>query len=358
MGVKPLKLMPDIITKLAYQTFQQSKSYFSLAHTSLSNQLRQLINPPQEVKTQGLGAELLESISMRMDALLERDWADAEAGVYPKELLFDNAWDDFFRYYPLMWVDIPSMWERMNNRQYHIFSPEIDTANYPRYYLQNFHHQTDGYLSDASANLYDLQVEILFGGTADAMRRRVIAPLRSALDATQVNRVLDVACGTGRMLKMLHDSLPNTALCGVDLSPAYLRKANTLLSQSKGNLPQLFQANAEVLPFADSYFEAVVSVFLFHELPAHVRQNVINECYRVMKPGGVLVFCDSIQVSDSPEFRVSMENFSVVLHEPYYRHYITDDLNTRLMDAGFVEVENQVHFCSKYWIARKPEPNS
>lgn len=358
MGVNPLKPMPDTFTKLAYQTFQQGKSYFSLTHSSLSGQLRQLLNPPREIKTRKLDAELLEMISNRMNTLLERDWEDAEAGIYPKELLFDNAWDDFFRYYPLLWLDTPSIWERINNRQYHVFSPEIDTANYPKYYLQNFHHQTDGYLSDASANLYDLQVEILFGGTADAMRRRIIAPLKSALDATHLNKVLDVACGTGRTLKMLLDSLPNVSLHGVDLSPAYLRKANALLSQTKGNLPQLIQANGEALPFLDSYFEAVVSVFLLHELPAQARQNVINECYRVMKPGGVLVFCDSIQVSDSPELQVSMENFPVIFHEPYYRHYITDNLNARLTDAGFVQIENQVHFFSKYWIARKPESGS
>ena len=46
-----------------------------------------------------------------------------------------------------------------------------DPSLYPDYY-QNFHHQTDGYLSDHQA-LYDLQVEILFNGSADAMRRRV-----------------------------------------------------------------------------------------------------------------------------------------------------------------------------------------
>lgn len=47
--------------------------------------------------------------------------------------------------------------------------------------MQNFHHQTNGYLSDLSANLYDLQVEIFFGGLADAMRRYILAPLKRGL---------------------------------------------------------------------------------------------------------------------------------------------------------------------------------
>jgi ubiquinone/menaquinone biosynthesis C-methylase UbiE len=108
-----------------------------------------------------------------------------------------------------------------------------------------------------------------------------------------------------------HDSryLPKASLYGVDLSPTYLRKANELLSEKPAVFPSWFRANAEALPFVDNYFEATVSVFLFHELPAEARQNVINEAYRVTKPGGTFVICDSIQMMDSPEFKVAMENF-------------------------------------------------
>jgi ubiquinone/menaquinone biosynthesis C-methylase UbiE len=348
--------MPDTLTKLAYQTFQQSKTYFGLTHKTISTQLMQAINPPQK-KTQALDVKTLQLLQQRVNALLEVDWQDAEAGVYPKELLFDNPWSDFFRFYPLMCLDLPAIWERANSRNYQTFTDDIDTSGYPKYYLQNFHHQTNGYLSELSANLYDLQVEILFNGTADPMRRRILAPLQdglAAMGAGEKAKILDVACGTGRTLSMMRDTLPKASLHGIDLSPTYLRKANETLAAKPGLLPQLMQANGEALPFVESYFDAVVSIFLFHELPGEARQNVINEAYRVVKPGGTLVICDSIQRTDSPEFQVMMENFPTVFHEPYYRHYITDDLNQRLMEAGFKGVSNQIHFMSKYWVARKP----
>ncbi|MGF1566954.1 MAG: class I SAM-dependent methyltransferase [Nodosilinea sp.] len=349
--------MPDTITKLAYQTVQQGKSYFGLTHKTVSTQIMRLVNPPKELKTQELSLGTLQLFQQRMNALLELDWQDAEAGVYPKELLFDNAWDDFFRFYPLVCLDLPNIWARLNNRDYHTFAADIDTSDYPKYYLQTFHHQTDGYLSELSANLYDLQVEILFNGTADPMRRRILAPLKTglaAMGAGEKAKILDVACGTGRTLSMVRETLPKASLYGVDLSPTYLRKANDNLAAKPGPLPQLIQANGEALPFVDNYFDAVVSVFLFHELPAEARQNVINEAFRTVKPGGTLVLCDSIQMADSPEFQVAMENFPTMFHEPYYRHYTTDDLNQRLMDAGFEQVTNQIHFMSKYWICRKP----
>ncbi|MBK1986395.1 class I SAM-dependent methyltransferase [Sphaerospermopsis aphanizomenoides BCCUSP55] len=352
--------MSDTLTKLTYQTFQQGKNYFGLAHKTLSSQLRNLLYPTLAPADQPIPQELILKLQNRFNQLLETDWQDAETGIYPHSLLFDNPWEDFFRYYPLTWLDLPLIWERIKNNSLQEFSPEIDKEGYPSYYVQNFHHQTDGYLSDLSANLYDLQVEILFGGSADAMRRRILAPLKRELAKFQFLpqkqiRILDVACGTGRTLKMIRSALEQVSLFGTDLSPAYLRKAYELLSQNPRELPQLLQANAEELPYLDNYFHAVTSVFLFHELPESVRQKVIEQCFRVTKPGGTFIICDSIQLNDSPDMELMMNNFPKTFHEPYYKHYTTDDLVERLEKAGFENIETQVHFMSKYFIAHKPD---
>ncbi|TBR61487.1 SAM-dependent methyltransferase [Westiellopsis prolifica IICB1] len=350
--------MSDTLTKLTYQTFQQGKNYFGLAHKTLSLRLLNFISPFEQ-QTKPIPMEVLLNFQKKLDNLLESDWQDAEQGVYPTSLLFDNPWQEFFQYYPLVCLDLLQTWERAKQKKYQDFPADVETSGYPSYYVQNFHHQTDGYLSDWSANLYDLQVEILFGGTADPMRRRILAPLKKGLTffadlPHRQIRILDVACGTGRTLKMIRAAFPQSSLFGTDLSPAYLRKANELLSQIPGDLPQLLQANAEELPYLDNYFHAVTSVFLFHELPAGVRQRVIEQCYRVTKPGGVFIICDSVQMSDSPEMEPFMENFHQMYHEPYYKHYMTDDLVERLEKAGFENVEIQVHLMSKYLIAHKP----
>jgi ubiquinone/menaquinone biosynthesis C-methylase UbiE len=350
--------MSDTLTKLTYQTFQQGKNYFGLAHKILSTRLKNIISPSNK-QTKPIPTELLPKLQQRLNNLLEVDWEDAEQGVYPTSLLFDNPWEDFFRYYPAVWLDLPQLWQRANQNKYQEFSPNVDIEGYPSYYVQNFHHQTDGYLSDNSANLYDLQVEILFGGSADAMRRRILSPLKeglkvfSDLSPRQI-RILDVACGTGRTIKSIRAAFSQASLFGTDLSPAYLRKAIELLSQIPGELPQVLQANAEELPYLDNYFHAVTSVFLFHELPPMVRQRVIEECFRVTKPGGVFIICDSIQMSDCPEFEPMMENFHETFHEPYYKNYTTDNLVERLEKAGFENITTQSHFMSKYLIAHKP----
>ncbi len=353
----PEQLLPDSFTRLAYQAFQQGKQTFGLAHKTLLSRVRSVVSPIEPGSTQSLSPQTLSLMKQRMDDLLEQDWHDAEAGVYPTSLLFDNPWGDFFAYYPLVVLDTPNAWNRYKSGRHQEFEDDIDTSRYPSYYVQNFHHQTNGYLSEMSANLYDLQVELLFNGTADAMRRRILAPIKRYLDtlatAEQPPKALDVACGTGRTLKMMRDAFPQLSLYGVDLSPTYLRKANQLLSQEAGMLPQLIQANVETLPYLDNYFDLTVSVFLFHELPGAVRQTVIDECYRVTRPGGLFVVCDSIQAVDSPELQPMMANFPKLFHEPYYRHYMDDDITARFAQAGFTVVEEYSHFMSKYWVARK-----
>lgn len=153
---------------------------------------------------------------------------------------------------------------------------------------------------------------------------------------------------------MVRQVLPDASLFGIDLSPAYLRKANQLLSETPGTLPQLVQGQAEDMPYRDDFFDALVCVFLFHELPGPVRQQVIDEAYRVTKPGGTFIICDSIQRIDTPELEPIMINFPELFHEPFYRDYTYDNLSDRLTQAGFTEIDTEIHLFSKYWVARKP----
>jgi ubiquinone/menaquinone biosynthesis C-methylase UbiE len=360
-------LRPDPLTKLAYETFQQGKSTFGFVHKFLANAAMKQFAPAGVVDRGAtydqkdvpkVDRTIIDEVRRRLDEIIAIDWQDAEMGIYPASILFDQAWDDFVVNYPRVWLDMPKIWDRASKQEFRDFDANVDTTGLPSYYTQNFHYQTGGYLSQESADLYDLQVELLFNGGADPMRRRVLAPLKKGLAAfpdvaPKQMQVLDLACGTGRTLKMLRGMLPQASLHGVDLSPAYLRKANQLLGDGLGMLPQLVQGAGENLPYRDGYFHAVSCVFLFHELPGPVRQQVIDEAFRVLKPGGTLVICDSIQLDDSPILSPIMEGFAKTFHEPFYRDYVRDDIGARLVNAGFEVVETQTHYMSKYWVGRR-----
>ncbi len=346
------------LAKFAYQTLQQGKSLAGLAHKELSSKLMELVAPEAMPNTKPLTRELILQLRRSMAALEQLDWSEAEQGIYPKAQLFEAPWLEWAAKYPLIWLDLPSTWERRKKRNTRDIPERVVPDIYPDYYLQNFHHQTDGYLSNHSAELYDLQVEILFNGTADSMRRRILAPLKRGLmhfkgRSEESLRVLDVATGTGRTLKQIRSALPKVELLGIDLSASYLRQASKYLNNGSTELAQLIRGNAEEMPFANSSMQALTCVYLFHELPPKARQNVIDDCLRVLEPGGILVIADSIQKTDSPQFAKVLEDFPKVFHEPYYKDYINDDISERLSSSGFTNIHSESHFMTKIWSARK-----
>ncbi len=347
------------LAKIAYKTLQQGKGLVGIAHKEISTKLMGYLLPEAIPDTSHITKELLLALRKSIKDLEEIDWSDAERGLYPRNLLFEAPWIEWFLKYPLVWLDMPSTWSRRKDRNFQDIPHSINKEKYPDYYLQNFHHQTDGYLSDHSASIYDIQVEILFNGTADAMRRRVIAPLQTGINKyfPKINdsslKILDLATGTGRTLQQLRSAFPKSELIGLDLSASYLKQASKYLNNSDNELVQLVKGNAEKVPMLDQSFHAITCVFLFHELPGKARDNVIKECFRLLKPNGVLILADSLQLSDSAEFSPVLENFHRIFHEPYYKNYIKDDIDLRLTQNGFKYVTSDSFFMTKVWSAIK-----
>ena len=346
------------LKKIAYHTLQQGKTLAGLAHKELSTKLMEVFAPEVAPEKFPIDQELIKEVRGSMEKLERIDWQEAEAGVYPKSQLFEAPWLEWAKKYPLVWLDMPKTWERRKKNKTREIPRNVKEEDYPNYYLQNFHHQTDGYLSENSAEIYDLQVEILFNGTADSMRRRILAPLKRGLkkylsDSKKKIKVLDIATGTGRTLQQIQSAFPKVELYGIDLSGSYLKQASKYLSSRSGDLVQLTKGNAERMPYSSNSFQALTCVFLLHELPRDARQNVLNECFRLLEPGGTFVLADSIQIEDSPKFTPIMENFHKIFHEPYYRDYIIDDINSRLEESGFCAISSESHFMTKVWKANK-----
>jgi ubiquinone/menaquinone biosynthesis C-methylase UbiE len=285
--------------------------------------------------------------------LLRRDYENAAAGIYPASLLFQIPLSTYARMLPRLAADLPKVLRRKQRDDWKDLPPEVDLHEYPPYYRRTFHWQSDGYLSRRSAELYDLGVELLFGGTADVMRRQVIPPIVAhARGRARPPKVLEIACGTGRAGAQLMRALPHASYTGVDLSPWYIDVARERLGGTAG--VELVVANAEALPLPDESFDAVFSVYLFHELPRNARRKVWSEMRRVLRPGGCLVIEDSLQPHDAGELTFFLERFAEDMHEPFYRDYLRDDLAVGLEQAGFQVHGTERAFLSKVVSAHRP----
>jgi ubiquinone/menaquinone biosynthesis C-methylase UbiE len=287
--------------------------------------------------------------------LFAKDRANIEAGLYPApdDIRLERAVSalrgsaHFFR-------DLPKVDQRRLERDATEVREQVDGAGrYPAYYLQNFHYQTGGWLSQDSARLYDTQVEILFGGAADAMRRIALGSLARAIRGIDQRKVklLDIASGNGRFLRQVLAAFPRIPATGLDLSPAYCAEARKRLA-GWGHV-EIVNGAVEQAPFEDGSFDAATCVYLCHELPPRVRRDAAREIARIVKPGGVFILADSIQTGDTADLDRMLEYFPVGFHEPYFASYLKEDFTALFGDAGFDMEETELAFLTKVMRFRK-----
>lgn len=228
-------------------------------------------------------------------------------------------------------------------------------AAYPRYYLQNFHYQSGGWLSAESAARYDMQVETLFTGAADVMRRCALPAIGRAIAGRDPStlRLLDLGCGAGSFLHAVKDNWPALRVAALDLSPAYLGKARTRLGAMSG--VEFRQAAAEATGYPDAAFDIVTSVYLFHELPPATRVAVAAEISRLLRPSGVYVHADTLQYGDEPLLDRLLAAFPKAVHEPYYDSYCRELLNALFGGQGLSRAEGDaLAFLTKISVYGKP----
>jgi ubiquinone/menaquinone biosynthesis C-methylase UbiE len=198
------------------------------------------------------------------------------------------------------------------------------------------------------------------------MRRRTSAHARKlrrlgAMDLARDARILDIACGTGEALRILH-AAGFTDLTGSDI----------MLDPDLRNEPwaELVETDACEQPFADRSFDAVLCMHSLHHLGGHVRVvRALDDAVRVLKPGGRLMLVDHY---DSVQLRAAfwalhkkwltwptagLRSFAKQCEEewPYLYDYLDASLALRsALDALDldVEVEERGLFFF-YWTGRK-----
>ena len=159
----------------------------------------------------------------------------------------------------LFFEDLPDIHRRRESGAHNEVLAEGMRGKRPRYYLQNFHFQTGGWMTDELAS--QPQVEVLFNGTANATRRQALPPLHEVFAGRDQRklRLLDIGCGTGRFLDFLKQAWPRLPALGLDMSEPYVKYARRHLKRwSRINLTV---GNAETLPVPDESQDAVTSFF-------------------------------------------------------------------------------------------------
>jgi ubiquinone/menaquinone biosynthesis C-methylase UbiE len=147
---------------------------------------------------------------------------------------------------------------------------------------------------DRIARVYDL----IAGVWEDPARRAGVALFAAAPG----ERVLELGCGTGRVLPALAQAVgPTGNVEAVDLSDGMLRVARARIRRSgMEDRVTLRSADARRLPYADASFDGVFMSFTLELFATSDIPRVLAECRRVLRPGGRLVVVASSREDPAP----------------------------------------------------------
>ncbi|MDZ7954768.1 class I SAM-dependent methyltransferase [Nostoc sp. DedQUE09] len=140
-------------------------------------------------------------------------------------------------------------------------------------------------------------------------------------------QVLDLCCGSGQTTEFLVKTSQNVT--GLDASPKSLQRARL-------NVPEAsyIEAFAEEMPFADNLFDVVHTSVALHEMQPQQLRKIINEVYRVLKPGGVFTLVD-FHAPTNPIFWPGISVFLLLFETETAWELLKTDLAELLAKTGF-----------------------
>jgi len=127
-------------------------------------------------------------------------------------------------------------------------------------------------------------------------------------------RVLDIGTGAGHTALALAPRVSSVVL--TDPVPTMLATARRLLTEAGVRNAEFVEAVAERLPFPDASFDIVTT-----RLAAHHFDDValaFREVARVLQPGGLFIFIDSLAPEDSES--ATYQDEVETLRDPTHRH--------------------------------------
>ena len=151
-------------------------------------------------------------------------------------------------------------------------------------------------------------------------------------------RVLDIGCSAGSSTVPYVTAYPDADVHGVDIGAAILRYAHAR-AEAMGKGVHYHQCDAQDLGFEDGSFDLVTSHNSMHEFPQDTTERMMQESFRLLKPGGVAMHMDVNLRFDEydPWMKFHRGWDQINNNEPYWRVYATNKPAELLRKAGFPE---------------------
>lgn len=244
--------------------------------------------------------------------------------------------------------------------------PSLEVPRYHR--AVDIHCQPGGYHTEvtdgdvAPGAVYDLAVFIYAMGqmgpdNAD-MGYSIIEWLKEHHPETQPAQILDVGCAVGHSTLPYKEVWPQAQVHAIDVAAPMLRYGHAR-AESMGQAIHFSQQNAEATNFEDASFDLIVSHITLHETSDKALRNLVRECHRLLKPGGLMIHAETPQYKGMDPFDAFMLDWDTFNNnEPFWRRSHEIDLKRVAEDAGFdPDNEFEVMASSAFQVAKAKRSN-
>jgi len=210
----------------------------------------------------------------------------------------------------------------------------------------NYHtERTEGDASQGA--LYDRGVYVYAGGNVgpygDNLGRSVGEFLKRRYPDFKPERILEIGCTVGHNIGPFTDLYPNAEIHAIDVSAPAVRYGHAR-AEALGKPIHFHQMNGEQMNFADDSFDLVITFALFHETSRTALRNIMRECHRVLKHGGLGLHQELPRSFEMDPFDAFYMDWDAYYNnEPFYQASTSTDMKDVIVAAGF-STENYVSF--------------
>ncbi len=208
----------------------------------------------------------------------------------------------------------------------------------------NFHQEVAVEDDVYAAAVYDRGAYIyIMGGMGplgDALGQMLVDYTKTTFPDLAPKRILDMGCGIGGGTLPFVDAFPDAEVHGIDVSAPMLRYGHAR-AEALGRKMHFTQMNAESTSFPDASFDLVMTHIVVHETSQKALRNILKECRRLLKPGGVTLHCETPMYDArlSPFDQSQTDWDTYFNNEPFVGPMHGLDADALMREAGFADDE-------------------